>query len=428
MDHNLRRSLCHSLRRRSAVALLGLGLASAATFAEDADSAAPEPSRAADPAAFAQCLVDIGERAVAEGVSAEVVARVFERTQFQPRVIELDRRQPEFSSTFADYYGRRVTESRVSQGRELMRTHRALLEQIGRDTGVPPHYLLAFWGLETNFGSYFGKMAVPDSLATLACDERRSSFFTTELISALRIIDAGDITLDGMEGSWAGAMGHMQFMPSVFLRHAVDADGDGRRDLWGSIADALTSAGHFLADMGWERGLRWGREIRLPADFDYALAGRSNRRPLADWVALGVTDAAGRPLPPLDLPSAVLVPSGHEGPAFIVYDNFEIILGWNRSEYYAIGVGRLADRIAGAGGLSVDPPADGPRLSRDRVMALQTALVARGFDPGEPDGVFGPASRAALRAWQAAETQIPDGYPDAEVFAGLGVSLEAPAG
>ena len=380
-------------------------------------------SAAADPEAFARCLDGVAARARAAGIREATVDEVLSSVTYQPRVIELDRRQPEFTSTFADYYGRRVTQTRVERGRELVATHRELLDRVQAETGVPPHYIAAFWGLETNFGSYFGRMSVPDSLATLACDERRSAFFTEQLVAALRIIDAGDITLDRMEGSWAGAMGHMQFMPTTFLEHAVDGDGDGRRDLWGSLPDAFSSAGNFLAGLGWAPGWRWGREVRLPEDFDFALAGRGQPRSLAAWRELGVTDAFGRALPALDQEAAILVPHGHEGPAFVVYDNFEVILRWNRSEYYGIAVGRLADRIAGAGRLERPPEDTGLRLSRDIVIALQEALEAAGHDTGGADGIFGRGSRAALRAWQRETGQVPDGFPDAEVFGAFGIDL-----
>lgn len=381
------------------------------------------PSSAADPQAFAACLAGIGETARAAGVSDATVAEVLAAIEYQPRVIELDRRQPEFTQTFADYYGRRVTQNRVDRGRELLTRHRSLLDRVQRETGVPPHYIVAFWGLETNFGSYFGRMSVPDSLATLACDERRSTFFTEQLVAALRIIDAGDIDLERMEGSWAGAMGHMQFMPTTFLEHAVDADGDGRRDLWGSLDDAFGSAGRFLSRLGWEPGWRWGREILVPPDFDFALAGRDRPRPLSDWAGLGVTDAAGRPLPALDVEASVLVPHGFEGPAFVVYDNFDVILRWNRSEYYGIAVGRLADRIAGAGRLQRPPEAIDIRLSRELIVGLQEALAARGHDAGGADGIFGPGTRAALRAWQQGAGQVPDGFPDEDVFTALGLTV-----
>ncbi len=365
---------------------------------------------------FRACLATIGERSLAAGISEPTVRDVLGGVAWQPRVIELDRRQPEFTTTFADYYAKRVTADRVERGRTLLREKRRLLERVQRQYGVPPHYLLAFWGLETNFGDYFGNIRVPDSLATLACDGRRGEFFTAELIAALRIIDAGDIAPDKMVGSWAGAMGNFQFLPSVFLAHAVDADGDGRRDIWGSVDDAMASAGRFLADLGWERGLRWGREIRLPDAFDYALTGRDVRKPLREWVDLGVTDAFGGRLPRLELPASIMVPSGHEGPAFIVYRNFDVIMGWNRSEYYALAVGRLADRIAGAGSLVRPPPENDARLSRETILRLQERLSALGHDPGKPDGIPGSATRRAVREFQRERGLLADGHIDAELL------------
>jgi membrane-bound lytic murein transglycosylase B len=343
------------------------------------------------------------------------------------RVIELDRQQPEFTQTFTDYYNRRVTDQRVTQGREMLSRYGGLLEETQARTGVPPHYLVAFWGLETNFGSYFGNMPVPDSLTTLACDERRGNYFTTELLNALRIVDAGDIPAEQMVGSWAGAMGHVQFMPSVFLEYAVDADGDGRRDLWGSIPDAMASAGNFLRRIGWQPGLRWGREVRLPGKFDYSLAGRSKAQPLSAWVELGVTDAFGRPLPRLALPAALLVPSGHDGPALLVYDNFDVIMRWNRSEFYALSVGRLADEVAGAGPLQRPPPTDAVRFSRDEVRQLQADLARLGYDLGEPDGIFGPATRGALSGFQARHDMVPDGHLDGEAVAAVRAAVSEPA-
>jgi membrane-bound lytic murein transglycosylase B len=375
----------------------------------------------AAPEDFPACVEGLKARALAEGISPATADAVLDRVTWQDRVIELDRRQPEFTRTFQDYYDARVTETRVERGRALLAEHRALLERIRRESGVPGHYLVAFWGLETNFGSYLGKMPIPDALTTLACDPRRSRFFGGELMAALRIVDGGDVAAEAMEGSWAGAMGHVQFMPSVYLRHAVDGYGDGRRDLFGSIPDALTSAGRFLAGLGWEPGLRWGREVRLPEGFDYALAGRGERRPLSAWRALGVTDAFGALLPEVEVPASILVPAGHEGPAFAVYENFDVIMGWNRSEFYAIAVGRLADRIAGAGRLAVPPPADAPRLARADVLALQQALNDAGFDAGEPDGILGPATRAALARFEGARGLVPDGHPDRGTLDALGV-------
>jgi membrane-bound lytic murein transglycosylase B len=361
---------------------------------------------------FGLCVAELQKVARADGISAEVVEQTLGNVSYVERVIELDRRQPEFTQTFSDYYNGRVTGERVASGRVLLQRHGELLHRVLRDTGVPPHYLIAFWGLETNFGSYFGNMSVPDSLATLACDERRSAFFTMELMAALHIIDAGDISAERMEGSWAGAMGHVQFMPSVFLRFAVDADHDGRRDLWGSIPDAMTSGGNFLKHLGWVRGLRWGREVLLPEGFDYARANRSNTQALHQWAEWGLTNAFGDPLPRLDVRASLLVPAGHRGPAFLTYQNFDVIKGWNRSEFYAIAVGRLADRIAGAGTLERPPLADESRLPIADVTALQRQLNELGFEAGEPDGVLGPATREALSRFQQANGMTADGYAD----------------
>ena len=361
-------------------------------------------------AEFVSCLESMGERARNEGVDAAVIASVLADTTRLQRVIRLDRSQPEFTRTFADYYTRRVTEQRVAQGRALYAEHRDLLVRLQREYGVPAHYLLAFWGLETNYGSYFGKIRTTDALATLSCDQRRSEFFTGEFIAALKIIDAGDIERELMLGSWAGAIGNVQFMPSVFLRYAVDGDGDGRRDLWGSVPDSLASAANFLRGIGWRAQLRWGREVRLPQEFDYSLGGRDEVRTLAEWVRLGVSDAYGGALPLLEIPAAVLVPAGHQGPAFLTYENFDVIMRWNRSEYFAIAVGRLADRIAGGSVLTRKVDTGAEPITRDKVERLQADLALLGFDVGKADGVYGPATRRALSRFQKSNDMIADGH------------------
>jgi membrane-bound lytic murein transglycosylase B len=386
-------------------------------------SAIAQDSAELEPGGFAECKARLQEQAIAAGVSSETASEVMSGVQHLARVIELDRRQPEFTTTFADYLNRRVNDARVNTGRELLQEHQELLARVTRETGVPAPYLVAFWGLETNFGSYFGKMPVPSSLTTLACDPRRSTFFTEQLIAALRIIDEGAIPPDQMEGSWAGAMGHVQFMPTVFLKHAVDADGDGRRDLWNSLPDAMMSAGRFLESMNWDGDYRWGREVLLPENFDYSLAD-GRRLPLEQWREMGITDAFGKPLAREPINAALVVPAGHRGPAFLAYHNFRVIMGWNRSEFYAIAVGHLADRIAGAGKLQNPPPEDAPTLSRANIINLQKALQQRGYEPGNPDGIMGPATRAAIRQFQAANNLVADGYPGESVLA----ALEIPAG
>lgn len=367
-------------------------------------------------AAFAQCVAGLKARAMTQGISAATVNSVLDRVQFVERVVELDRKQPEFTRSFAQYYNARVTDGRVAKGREMLAEHAELLARVYLASGVPPRYLVAFWGLETNFGSYIGNMAVPSSLVTLACDARRSDFFTAELLDALKIVDAGDVSAEQLVGSWAGAMGQMQFMPSTFQRYSVDGDGDGRRDPWTSIPDALTSAGLFLNALGWVPELRWGREVQLPQGFDYTTAGLATRRPLADWLAAGVRSANGERLPALALQASVLVPAGAQGPAFLVYQNFDIIMRWNRSEFYAIAVGRLADRIAGAGKLARPALDDGLQMSHALISELQNSLLKLGFGVGEVDGVFGPGTRTALRQFQSQQGLLADGYPSAELL------------
>ncbi|WP_223423793.1 lytic murein transglycosylase [Alcanivorax limicola] len=373
---------------------------------------------------FTACVSRLGERAREAGVSAKTVEASLSGLSFNTRVIELDRAQPEFTASFAGYFNTRMSEQRIQRGRDMLREHRPLLDRIAREYGVPAQYLVAFWGMETNYGSFFGRMSVIESLATLGCDGRRSTYFSGELVNALRIIDEGAITPQRMQGSWAGAMGHVQFMPSVFLEYAVDDDGDGRRDLWGSVPDAMASAANFLRGIGWETGSRWGREVRLPEGFDYSLAGLSERRTLAEWQQQGVRMTDGSALPQVeDMRASLLLPSGHQGPAFLVYDNFRVIMRWNRSEFYALSVGHLADRIVGAGALS-RAPVDAPRLHRDQVKVVQTTLNDKGFEAGEVDGILGPGTRAALGRFQKDQGMIADGFPGKEVLARLGVEVE----
>jgi membrane-bound lytic murein transglycosylase B len=369
---------------------------------------------------FGLCLERLGQTAVRAGVSEQTAADVIAGVEKVDRVIELDRRQPEFTTTFDDYLNRRVNQDRIEKGRELLQTHQQLLARVSRETGVPAPYLVSFWGLETNFGSYFGKMSVPSSLATLACDQRRSEFFTKQWVAALQIIDEGAIPAEQMEGSWAGAMGHVQFMPTVFLKHAVDADGDGRRDLWNSLPDAMMSAGRFLESMGWDGEYRWGREVLLPKNFDYQLSD-GRKLALTEWRKLGIADAFGQPLARADITASLIVPTGHRGPAFLVYQNFGVIMGWNRSEFYAIAVGHLADRIAGAGGLQVPPPENLPALSRQQILALQQTLEDQGFDPGPIDGILGSGTRSAIREFQKANNLVADGYPGTQVLSAAGI-------
>lgn len=396
-----------------------------ATGRQALQPAAPKPVAATMSAAdFSACINHFSSLAKTQGISANTINNSLAKAKLNQRVLELDKQQPEFTTTFADYFNRRVTEQRVAQGRSLWVEHRALLERVEQEYGVPAPYLLAFWGLETNYGSFFGNINVVDSLATLACDTRRSEFFTIELMNALRILDEGAIAPAQMVGSWAGAMGHVQFMPSAFLKHAVDYDGDNKRDLWKSKADAMASGANFLRNLGWQPKARWGREVKLPKDFPFLEAGLKNTKSLSEWRQLGVTRADNSPLPADEVQAALLVPAGHQGPAFLVYDNFNVIMRWNRSEFYAIAVGQLADQIAGGGKLLQSPPENAPRLHRDQVIALQTQLNTKGIDAGTPDGIFGPGTRRALSEFQQQQGMIADGFPNREVLKLLGIMVK----
>jgi membrane-bound lytic murein transglycosylase B len=378
------------------------------------------PAAAFGQSEFAECVGRLERLAVERGVQAVTAERVLARVAPLERVIEADRNQPEFVDMFASYLGRRVTAERVATGRALYAEHRDLLGRLTREHGVPGHYLLAFWALETNYGRFLGNVPVFDALATLACDERRSDYFAGELVNALQIAERGDVDDRAMVGSWAGAMGHTQFMPSAYLEHAADGDGDGKVDLWGSISDALTSGARYLSSLGWQTGERWGREVRLPEGFDYYLAGAGESRPLSAWRALGVTDVSGALVPGLALEAELRLPAGHRGPAFLTYENFETIMRWNRSEFFALTVGHLADRIAGGAPLAVAPQ-DSAQLTRARLEAVQQALIERGYDSGAVDGRLGPATRRAIREFQRARGLPADGFPDPALLTALGV-------
>ena len=279
------------------------------------------------------------------GISAATFDAAFADIEPIPRVIELDRSQPEVTLTFDQYVERVVPESRVAKGRKLLAEHRDLLESIGRKYGVPPRFIVALWGIETNFGQYLGGFPVIGALATLAHDGRRSAYFRQELLHALRILEDGHITPEAMVGSWAGAMGQSQFMPSSFVNYAVDHDGDGRRDIWGTQGDVFASAANYLAQAGWHAGETWGRRVVLPAGFDRALTGLEVKKTLADWQALGLRRADGGALPQAAMSGSVVLPGGEGGPAYLVYDNYRTIMRWNRSFYFATSVGLLADGI-----------------------------------------------------------------------------------
>ncbi|MCF7982718.1 MAG: lytic murein transglycosylase [Pseudomonadales bacterium] len=375
----------------------------------------------ADQPGFSECLGRIQVLARQQNLPEWVVQEVVPALEQQTRVIELDRKQPEFIQTFEQYFKARVTEQRVERGRQLFAEHRDFLATLTRQYGIPGQYLVAFWGLETNFGGYLGKMPTLDSLATLACDERRSQFFTEELLTALQLLVREKLSVQNMRGSWAGAMGHVQFMPTTYRQYAVDGDGDGIVDLWQSTRDALASAANYLSKSGWKTGERWGRQVLLPENFPYSEAELGNQQPLTYWRKLGLLRADGTGLPALPLKTSIVLPAGHTGPAFAVYPNFNVILRWNRSQSYAIAVGRLADRIAGGQGMAESVFKPTPVLNRSLIAQLQSSLNEQGYAVGEADGIIGPATRAALRDYQTRQGLVADGFPDLSTLSALGL-------
>jgi membrane-bound lytic murein transglycosylase B len=392
------------------VCALVFGLSGAPTQVSANETVTP-PSAAE----FQAWLAEFKSGAKARGISDATLEKAFAGASYITRVIELDRRQPEFTMTFWQYFGKTISDKRIARGRELLKTHADLLARVEAKYGVPPRFLVAFWGLESNFGDYTGSFPLIGSLATLAFDPRRSKFFSEQLLAALEIIDRGDIPAD-VKASWAGAMGNTQFIPSTYRAYAVDFDGDGRRDLWRSLPDVFASSAHFLSQSGWRAEETWGREVRLPKGFDFALSGLSNKLKLKEWQAKGVRRANGRDLPAADLDASLVLPAGADGPAFLVYGNYRTILIWNRSILYALAVGHLADRLVGKGPLLAKKPNNDKALSRNDMKEIQRLLAEKGFDPGGADGIAGSKTRRAIKEYQGRKGLAPDGHPDSRLL------------
>ncbi|MBT3399920.1 MAG: lytic murein transglycosylase [Rhodospirillaceae bacterium] len=298
-------------------------------------------------ARFLTWLEGLRADALASGISQGTLDRSLVDVTPIPRIIELDRHQPESTVTFEKYQARIVNATRIRIGRAQLAKHRALLDEIGEKFGVQPRFVVALWGIETNFGQFTGGFPVVDALATLAYDGRRSKYFRGELLKALQILEEGHIEPAEMKGSWAGAMGQAQFMPSSFLNFAHDYNGDGAKDIWNTQEDVFASAANYLKGVGWRDDITWGRKVTLPANFDATLVSLDVVKPIGDWQSLGVRRADGSDLPGRNITASILRPGGADGQAFIIYDNYRAILRWNRSHYFAMAVGQLSDRIAG---------------------------------------------------------------------------------
>lgn len=340
-----------------------------------------------------------------QGISEATLREAFDEIRYRERIIELDRYQPEFVRPIWEYLDTAVSSTRINNGQDRLAEHRRTAEQMEERYGVPAEIIVAIWGIESNYGSNFGDFSTLEALATLAYDGRRQQFARSELLAALRIIQEGDIAAEDMRGSWAGAMGHTQFIPTSFEAYAVDGDGDDRRDIWGSIPDVMASTANYLARAGWQPGQPWGVEVNLPDDYDYAQTGR---RSTQAWAEQGVEAVSGM-LPRFDS-AEVIVPAGAEGPAFLVGPNFRAILRYNNATSYALAVATLGDAIAGRDGIQQGWPREQAPLTRDDVQALQRGLNQAGYDVGGADGIMGPNTRQGLRAFQRDEGLTPDGF------------------
>lgn len=384
-----------------------------ATPATPAPAAAPTPV-AAEPvppeqqAAFERCLADLRDEALDADVPAAEYDAFTEGLVPDLSVVALLDAQPEFETPIWDYLAGLVDGERVADGKRMLAQHARVLARAQSEYGVDPATVVAVWGVESDYGRKFGQRPLLQSLSTLACFGRRQAFFRDELFSAMRIVARRDIAADELRGSWAGAFGHTQFMPTTFERIAVDFDGDGRRNLVGSIPDALGSTAHYLDRAGWRTGEPWGYEVTLPKGFDASQAGRTNRKPLSTWRAQGIERAGNAAFAmPGDTRAALLLPAGEAGPAFLVFRNFDAIYSYNAAISYALAIAHLSDRLRGGGDLHAPWPTDDPGLSRAQRRELQALLVARGYDIGEIDGMLGTRSREAIQLEQRRLGHVP---------------------
>jgi lytic murein transglycosylase len=381
----------------------------------DAQTASPVAAQSALDACVARLRTD----AIARGVPRAAVERHLAGIERDPAVLESLDFQPEFRTPLWDYLAALVDTQRVDDGRAMIERWREVLSAVGTKYGVDAETVVAVWGVESDFGRSVGRRPIVRSLATLSCEGRRQAFFRNELLASLRILADGHVDPAAFNGSWAGAFGQTQFMPTTFLEAAVDFDGDGRRDIVGTVPDALASTANYLRRAGWRTGEPWGWEVRLPEGFDASLAGRSKRRPLADWAARGIRRVDGRPIEALQTASALLLPAGPAGPAFVVLRNFDAVYAYNAAESYALAIVHLADRLRGGGPFATPWPTDDPGLSRLERRELQTLLLARGHAIGEADGLIGSVTRRAIRDEQARIGLSPDGRAGMKLLTAL---------
>jgi lytic murein transglycosylase len=390
--------------RRSLILLTALGALAAAPAAQ---------------ANFGACVASLKQGAVRAGVSPALAERALSLTEPNQKVLELSELQPEFKTPIWDYMAFLADDERIRDGRALLQRHARVLAAAERRYGVDRHIIVAVWGVESDYGREMGDHFLPHAFATLACaGGRRANFWRSELMASLAIVQRGDFALERLRGSWAGAFGQTQFMPSVYQRLAVDFDGDGRRDLIASVPDALASTANYLRRAKWQPGAPWMIEVKVPAGYA-GPQGRRNRAPLASWARRGIVRADGRPLGN-GPPAGLLLPAGAAGPGFLVFANFDSIYAYNHAESYALAISHLADRIMGLPGFRTPWPTDDPGISRAERLQLQKLLIARGHLKGEADGKIGEQSRAAIRLAERALGWPETGRAGRKIFRALG--------
>lgn len=355
------------------------------------------------------------------GISVDLYNEAFRGVRPDPDVLRLAEKQPEFVTPVWDYIGKRVSKARIENGQEKLKEWNRWIDRIERSYGVDRHIFVSIWGLESAYGAVLENPKIVRnnirSLSTLAYgDRRRGKYAKRQLIETLKIVQNGDVALSGMTGSWAGAMGHTQFIPTTYQAYAVDFDGDGRRNIWTSVPDALASTAAYLKASGWESGKTWGYEVKLPKGFDYRLADSKKKRSLAEWNRLGVKRVGGKSFPRPSDAGRLYLPAGARGPAFVMLKNFDVIKRYNNSNAYALAVGHLADRLRGGGDFATSWSKEYRPLSRKQIKQLQSRLNQRGYNAGTVDGKVGPGTRGAIRAFQRSAGLVPDGQPAVDVL------------
>jgi len=397
--------------------LLSLALPLLALIAVEAPALAQPACR--NTANFDQWLAEFKREAAAQKISAAAIATASPHMKFDQRIVNIDRGQRFFAQNFLDFSKKVIPTYRLQRGGQLIKKHDDLFRRIEKDFGVPAPVIVAFWGLESDFGASAGKEPVLPALTTLAYDCRRPELFRPRLFDALRMIERGDLRPEEMIGSWAGELGQTQMMTSEYFRSAVDYDGDGRRDLIKSVPDVLASTANYLQHLGWKRGQPWIQEVRVPQNLSWEQADLSIQHARAQWVKLGVTRADGKPLENDNLPASLVLPMGRFGPAFLAFDNFKVYTEWNNSLIYSLSAAYYASRLAGAPAYHPGMGDKIPGLSQEEVRELQTLLVKRGFDVGRIDGILGLRSRQAVRTMQIKLKLPADSWPTTELLSRL---------